>query len=50
MKRVTLAMLRRLGACPSQIKLFEATFGEAAELTLENGERAAVAGLDIELA
>jgi len=47
MTQVTVAMLERLGACLSQVELFKATFGESAELTQENGARAADAGLDI---
>ena len=47
MKQVTVEMLERLDACRDQVKLFRATFGEAAELTEGNGMKAAATGLDI---
>ena len=33
---ITLKQLRRAGACEPQVKLFKDTFGESAEVTLEN--------------
>lgn len=47
MKQVTVEMLERLHACRDQVALFRSTFGESADLTAENGEKAAAVGLDI---
>jgi len=47
MKQITVEMLKRLHACQPQVDLFRSTFGETAELTAENGEKAAAVGLDI---
>ena len=43
---ITLQQLRELEACEDQAKLFEATFGDAAELTVENADRAVEARLN----
>lgn len=45
--RITLDQLRQAKACADQAALFESTFGQSAEVTLENCLRAAAVGLDL---
>ena len=45
--RITLAQLKKMGACVPQRTLFTETFGSYAELTEENAIRAVDAGLRI---
>lgn len=45
---VTTDTLRKYRACPEQVKLFKLTFPDGAQLTLENLQAAAKAGLDVD--
>lgn len=45
LKVITLARLKKLGACPSQVALFEDTFGRSAKITPANMTRAKREGL-----
>ena len=45
--KITLAMLRAKKACEDQRELFKATFGEEAEVTLDNCLKAAAADLNL---
>jgi len=47
---ITAKLLARKKACESQVELFRATFGDEAEVTLENCLRAAAVGLDFDWA
>ena len=47
---ITTKLLERKDACISQVELFQATFGDEAEVTLENCLRAAAAGQDFDWA
>ncbi len=47
MKRVSLALVKRLGACDYGVEDFEATFGKFAAVTKENLEKAIEAGLSV---
>ena len=47
---ITTKLLERKDACISQVELFQATFGDEAEVTLENCLRAAAVGLDFDWA
>lgn len=44
---LTLKQIQKKGACPSQCLLFEKTFGEKAELTVKNANKAIEVGLNI---
>lgn len=46
MKQITVAQLRTWGACDPRVELFRTTFGEAADITLENTQRSIDAGLN----
>lgn len=46
--KITPEMLRRANACPEHVKIFEQEWPDGAEVTLENVQRAADLGLDLD--
>jgi|SRR5882757_6600472 len=45
--RITVAYLKKMEACTSKIDLFRRTFGNSAEINLENLRKAKAAGLNL---